>query len=81
MKDFYGNVEQASTPTMRLLESRKPKADAKAGFKLATKTHAPITARVAADYLRLAAKRVEESGVARVRFEFTVEEETKEVKV
>lgn len=74
MKDMYGNEVQQATPTTRLLETRKKKAESNGGFKLATKINEPMNAGVVADYLRSAAKQLEASGAARVLFEFKAEE-------
>lgn len=74
-KDFYGNEVEYDTPTTRLLSKRNASKQESTGlFKLATKIHSPMRAGVVADYLRNAAKQVEESGAEKVVFEFKAEE-------
>ena len=76
-QDMYGNEVQCNTPTTRLLAERKRKKNVVesdgATFKLATRISQPIQAKLAADYLRNAAREIEEHNVP-VTFEFPCEE-------
>jgi hypothetical protein len=78
MTDFYGNPEQANTPTTQLLAKHSTKQEPTGLFKLATRITAPMKAKLAADYLRCAARQIEESNAECVVFEFAAEEVKKE---
>ena len=72
-QDMYGNEVECDTPTTRLLAERKPKLESDGAFKLSTRISQPMRAKLAADYLRNAAREIELHQVP-VIFEFKCQE-------
>ena len=76
MRDMYGNEVQCDTPTTRLLAERKRKknvVESDGAFKFSTRISQPMRAKLAADYLRNAAREIELHQVP-VIFEFNCQE-------
>lgn len=75
MSHVLPEPKQCDTPTTRLLAQRKTRRVESTGlFRFNVKVHCPIKAKVAADYLRSAAREIEASQAEHVKFEFKAEE-------